>query len=188
MNCLECNQKSCKQDAKDCNGNRVNIVDLYQSQPINDTYIRADDLVSGGKAGQFSRLEEIGQFCKAEHYKTIGIAYCYSMESLAEKTSDYLKSQDLGVRSYRCTINGIRECQINPTLGRSVNCNPLGQADSINHENVDFVVEMGLCLGHDVLFHQQLKKPFTVFIVKDRVYDNDPKQFLLKMSSNDEPL
>ena len=156
------------------------MVALYQNEPKKETYLHADELVSGGKAGTLSRLEEIAQFCKAEQYTTIGIAYCYSMESLAEKTSDYLKAQGLNVRSYRCTVNGIRECQINASLGHSVNCNPLGQAQAINREDVDFVVEMGLCLGHDVLFHQHLKKPFTVFVVKDRVYDHDPKQFLLK--------
>lgn len=179
MNCLSCEQKSCKQDAKDCNGNRADMVALYQNQAINDVYSHADNLVAGGKAGQLSRLEEIMLFCKAQHYNIIGIAYCFSMESLAKQTSDYLISQGLRVRSYRCTLNGIKECEINPNLGRSVNCNPLGQAQAINQEPVDFVIEMGLCLGHDVLFHQHLKKPFTVFVVKDRVHDNDPKRFLV---------
>ncbi|HAR64215.1 MAG: hypothetical protein DKM50_09515 [Candidatus Margulisiibacteriota bacterium] len=57
----------------------------------------------------------------------------------------------------------------------------MGQAGAINKDDVAFVLEMGLCLGHEVLFHQHLKKPFTVFIVKDRVDGHDPKQFLSQL-------
>ena len=59
-----------------------------------------------------------------------------------------------------------------------VNCNPIGQAKAVNKSRADLVIEMGLCLGHDILFHQYLEKPFTVLAVKDRVHKNNPLEAL----------
>ena len=106
-----------------------------------------------------------------------------------------MKAAGQNVRSYRCTINGIRENEVHESLGSAVGCNPVGQALSINQEEIDFVVEMGLCLGHDVLFHETLKVPYTVFMVKDRVFNHNPalafptysdrnSDFLAKMDSS----
>lgn len=63
-------------------------------------------------------------------------------------------------------------------LPDAVACNPIGQAQTLNDGQCQFVIEMGLCLGHDVLFHQHIKKPYTVLAVKDRVYRHDPLGFL----------
>lgn len=178
MNCVNCTTKACKTESKDCTGTRDRMLDVYRQGEINRVYHHADSLVSSGKAGMFSRLEELSRFCNLQNYKKVGIAYCYSMEGLAKETAEFLSAQGITVNSYRCTIGGIRENMIDESLGASVNCNPAGQALAMKHDRVDFVVEMGLCLGHDVIFHESLDIPHSVFIVKDRVHNHNPARAL----------
>ncbi len=178
MDCLACSSKLCKKEAKDCNNSRDVVLLKYKEEVNNDIYNKSDKLVAGGRAGNLSRLEEIAEFSVSRSYKNIAIAYCYCMENLAGDVKEFLTGYGLTTSSYRCTINGIKENQISNELADSVNCNPIGQAEAINNSDADFVIEMGLCLGHDVLFHQHLKKPFTVFIVKDRVHNHNPAKAL----------
>lgn len=174
MDCLLCNSKNCKIAAKDCPGTREEIALKYQDNRIQEIYGSADKLVAGGRAGSLSRVQEIVHFSRSQGYKNIGIAYCYSMEKEALKLHTLLKKEGFKPWSYRCTINGLREGEMCEGLAGGVNCNPLGQAETINREPSELVVEMGLCLGHDILFHQHLKKPFTVLAVKDRVHRHNP--------------
>ena len=178
MNCVNCTSKACKTEARDCRGTRDEIAYAYIDPEKQQIYQNADNLVSRGRAGTLSRLEEVAEFALAQGYKKVALAYCYGMENLAMDVAAYLKERGLKVGSYRCTLNGITEKEIHPELGDGIGCNPLGQAEAINTDPVDFVIEMGLCLGHDVIFHQALKKPFTVLIVKDRVYNHNPGRAL----------
>ncbi len=178
MNCLSCKSKACKTRQVDCTGVKEDTIASYKNLKTNNIYNDADKLISNGRAGTLSRLEEIAEFAVLQGYKKIGIAYCYGIEEMAVNTKNYLISRGLSIESFRCTIQGIQEKQINCDLGGSVSCNPIGQAEAINSSEVDFVIEMGLCLGHDVIFHEKLQKPFTVFVVKDRVYSHSPHKFL----------
>lgn len=178
MNCLKCTSKACKTSGKDCPGTAVAVIESYSSPERQEIYKNADNLVSHGRAGTLSRLEEVSEFVLAQGYKKVGLAYCYGMENLALEVSDFLTSRGVKLNGYRCTVNGIKEKQIHPDLGEGIGCNPLGQAAIIESDGVDFVIEMGLCLGHDVLFHQGLTVPFTVFLVKDRVNNHCPAKVL----------
>ena len=178
MNCLQCTSKECKKTGRDCNNSHDQVVDEYRTESVRELYKNADDLVAGGKAGTLSRLEEIILFARSQRYRNIAIAYCFSMETWAKQVADILKARDFTVSSVRCTINGIRENEIVPELKESVNCNPVGQAQELNRSKADLVIEMGLCLGHDILFHQHLTKPMTVLFVKDRKYGNVPQRCL----------
>jgi uncharacterized metal-binding protein len=53
-------------------------------------------------------------------------------------------------------------------------CNPIYQAKLFNHENTDFNILLGLCVGHDSLFFRFVKSPTTVLAVKDRVTGHNP--------------
>ena len=178
MDCLLCTSKNCKVSGKDCPGTREETLDLYREGEVRETYAGADRLVSGGRAGTLSRVDEILEYSKIRGYKNIGIAYCFSMEKEAETFRALLKKAGFKTYSYRCTINGLKEGEMCPGLPGGVNCNPLGQADAINREPAELINEMGLCLGHDILFHGHLQKPFTVLAVKDRVYGHNPLKAL----------
>ena len=174
MDCLSCNSKACKKSGADCNLGRGSVLSEYEAPGTVRLYENADSLVSGGRAGTLSRLEEIIEFCKAQGYAEVALAYCYSMEKEAVKLKKIFEKISLAVSSCRCTINGIKESDISPSLKGGVNCNPIGQALDLNSGSADLVIEMGLCLGHDILFHKYLEKPFTVFAVKDRVHHHNP--------------
>ena len=174
MDCLSCSSKACKKSGADCNSGREAVISEYLNPETVKLYENADSLVSGGRAGTLSRLDEIIEFCKVQGYREVTVAYCYFMEKEAVLLKNILEQNSLKTSSCRCTINGIKESDISPVLKGGVNCNPIGQAGDINKSSADLVIEMGLCLGHDILFHQYLKKPFTVFAVKDRVYNHSP--------------
>ena len=178
MNCLNCSNKDCKLNAKDCNGNHDSVAAEYKSSGAVPLYENADKLVAGGRAGTLSRVDELIEFSKLQSYEYIGIAYCFSMEKEAAVLKDRLKEAGFRVLSFRCTVNGIKESEISDKLKGGVNCNPIGQAEAVNSSKADLVVEMGLCLGHDILFHQYLEKPFTVLAVKDRVHGHNPLKAL----------
>jgi uncharacterized metal-binding protein len=174
MNCLSCNAKACKKAGADCNLGRESVLKEYRNHETVKLYENADSLVSGGRAGKLSRLQEIIEFAAAQGYLEIAVAYCFSMEKQAALLKAVLEKNSFRVSSCRCTINGIKESDISPSLKGGVNCNPVGQAIDLNNGNADLVIEMGLCLGHDILFHRYLEKPFTVFAVKDRFHNHNP--------------
>ncbi|MEN8904479.1 MAG: DUF1847 domain-containing protein [Clostridiales bacterium] len=180
MNCINCKTKSCKIEYKDCNLNKENVLAEYSNKEIHGLYKTADNLVSNGKAGELSRIEELIEFINENNYNLVSIAYCFSMENQVKFLSDIFKENNIKTTSIRCTINGIKENEILSNNKENVNCNPIGQAKAINNSSADFVIEMGLCLGHDVLFHKYIKKPFTVLAVKDRVYNNCPLKYFVK--------
>ncbi len=176
LDCLKCNTKFCKTKKIDCTTDKNETIEKYNN--FKDEYNNADKLISNGRAGKLSRLEEIKEFIILQNYKNIAIAYCFGIEEIAKKVKIYLeKNAKVKITSYRCTIQGIKENEIDENLTESVSCNPIGQAETINKTNADLVIEMGLCLGHDIMFHKYLKKAFTVFMVKDRVYNHNPQQF-----------
>ena len=158
MKCLNCANKDCKLSAKDCNGSRETVIAEYKDKGYVPLYENADKLVANGLAGTLSRVDEIIEFAGLQKYKTIGIAYCFSMEKQAGLLKNKLSAAGLSVQSFRCTINGIKETDISSVMTGGVNCNPIGQAEAINRSAADLVIEMGLCLGHDIIFHQYLKK------------------------------
>lgn len=178
MDCLSCHNKACKKLGRDCNGDRVAALEHYAAGDTAQAYEQADHLVREGRAGTLARIEEIALYCRLREWRSLALAYCYSMEDLARRAKLFFQEQGLEVLSWRCTLGGIRESDIVPGLRDSVNCNPIGQALAINRSKADLVVEMGLCLGHDILFHRHLRKPLTVLLVKDRVHGNCPQRAL----------
>ncbi len=178
MDCLACSSKNCKSNAQDCNGQRESVLSNYSIESLKQSYLNSDKLVANGRAGQLSRIQEIVEYAKLQNYKNIAIAYCFCMENLAKEVMEIFSNEGFKTSSVRCTINGIREKQIDSSLGESVNCNPIGQALEINNSEAEFAIDMGLCMGHDVLYRQHLTKPGTTLIVKDRVYNHNPAKAL----------
>jgi len=179
LNCLDCSSKSCRKNGADCFGLKEKSLEVYGEGNNLSTVKNSSTLVDGGRAGTLSRFQELVEFCTLQGYQQIGLAYCFGLEPLAEEVRRKMTSAGLSILPARCSMGGVGEKDINPEKDTNpVSCNPAGQAHFLN-ERADFVIEMGLCLGHDVLFHQELKVPFTVLIVKDRVYGHNPVQGIL---------
>jgi len=172
--CLDCNSKACKTHGADCFGLKDESIAFYLRDEINSTVKNSSKLVDNGRAGELSRFQEVIEFCKLQGYKQVGLAYCFGLEPLAQTIRDIFEAEDIGFLPARCTMGGVKESAIDSEKsGEAISCNPAGQAKFLN-DRADFVIELGLCLGHDVLFHHELKVPFTVLLVKDRVYKHAP--------------
>lgn len=173
-NCLDCQSKSCKTRGADCFNLHDSSLEIYRETEVLTLVKSSSSLIDNGRAGRLSRFEEVIEFCLSQEYKNIGLAYCYGMESIAGEVRSIMNDKGLNLIPARCTMGGVKESQIDENKqGDVISCNPAGQAHFLN-TRADFVIEMGLCLGHDVVFHQELEIPFTVLIVKDRVYNHNP--------------
>ena len=174
MDCTKCRQKGCRQGTP-CQNNRDDYVEEYR-QPAQQVYVKAASaLVDGGRAGTLNRLEEIIEFIKTMGYQKVGVAYCYGMEDQATLLRKRLEQAGFKPTMVSCTVDGITEDDVTPGKGScSVSCNPIGQAEALNRSGADFVLLMGLCLGHDILLQKHLNMDFTTFVVKDRVFSHNP--------------
>ena len=78
-----------------------------------------------------------------------------------------------------CTVGGVAQDDVNQSSStHTVSCNPIGQAEQFNAEGADLVILMGICMGHDILLQRKLQCDVTTFVVKDRVFANDPLRIL----------
>lgn len=174
MDCTKCALKGCRKDKPCSDGSGAYLGDYLSGE--NQLYVRAaSGLIDNGRAGTLSRLQEIVEFFKARGYQRFGVAYCYGMEREATLLRKYLEQQGIHPVFVSCTVDGVKENQLNPEKTSCVvSCNPIGQANALNNAGVDFTVLMGLCLGHDILIQKNLKMDFTTFVVKDRVFNHNP--------------
>lgn len=174
MDCTKCSFKGCRK-SEPCVDRSTDYLDKY-ALPEYQIYTKtASMLIDNGRAGTLTRLEEIVEYCQLHRYNKIGVAYCYSMEKEALLLSNFLEQNNLKPTMISCTVDGIKESQIDPKkTNNTVSCNPLGQANILNSSGVEFTILMGLCLGHDILLQKNLNMDFTTFVVKDRVLRHNP--------------
>lgn len=176
--CDLCTNKNCKK-GKDCYGVKDASLAQYSNPETRKITDGASKLIDNGRAGTLSRLDEIIEFCHSEGYKRIGLAYCIAFDAAGRELSEMLRSEGFDAVPVICTTGGVLEREIDTSKTKeTVSCNPAGQAMVLKNQKVDFIIEIGLCLGHDVIFHSGLEIPFTVFIVKDRVYNHNPAKAL----------
>ena len=178
MNCLGCTKKECRTEVVSC-GREKGLKDeglrRYHGPYEQKIVQAAAELVDHGRAGTLSRLEEIAEFASRVGYSDLGIAYCYAMEDDAGKVRNFLKERGFSVTAVSCTVGAYRQSEINETSGiDNVSCNPILQAEQFNRKNVDLVITMGLCLGHDILFSRYLRTDSTNLVVKDRTNGHNP--------------
>ena len=177
MNCINCKRKSCR-SALSCGAESFDIdthTGIYHEEGHQQVVQHAAKLVDGGRAGELSRIEELIEFSKTMGYKRVGLAYCYGMEPLAGKVLKLFKAAGVPVTGVSCTVGGVAQKDINKESELpGVSCNPVNQAAQLKAEGVDLAVTIGLCLGHDILFHRNFTGDVTNLVVKDRVHAHAP--------------
>ncbi len=155
------------------------VIEKYHGEQ--DIVQAAAKLVDHGRAGRLSRLEETIEFARLMKYKKIGLAYCYGMEKDAAQIVALLRENGLNVSATSCTVGGISQTDVNMDSEIcNVSCNPIGQAAQLNKEEADFVITMGLCMGHEILFNREVQADVSNFLVKDRVHQHAPLKALKK--------
>ncbi len=128
------------------------------------------------------RMEETIQFAHKNGFKRLGLAFCVGVANEARMITGILEGKGFEVVSVCCKAGAIAKETIGirpeekipgPSRYESM-CSPITQAEILNSEEVDFVILMGLCVGHDTLFIRYCKGPMTVLAVKDRVTGHNP--------------
>lgn len=184
MDCTLCNTKKCR-DLEVCNAqvaDQNKLIEQYQVSEVQGLVQSAAELVDNGRAGTLSRLQEIIEFSRQMNYKRLGLAYCYGMETDAKALAQYLKDKGFKLSAVSCTTGALGQDKVNNNSNlKGVSCNPVGQAEQLNNENVDMVIVMGLCLGHDIIFQKKVNAPVTTLVVKDRVYQHNPMEEINKI-------
>lgn len=182
MDCTQCTPKHCRTTSS-CGAEQFDreVLAVEYAEDENQQVVQAAaSLVDDGKAGTLSRLEEIIAFAKSMNYKKIGLAYCYGMESEARALKELFRKEGLRLHTVSCTVGGLPQSSVHTSsCNLHVSCNPLGQAHQLNSDRTDFVILMGICLGHDILLQRNLAADFTTFVVKDRVFQHQPLAALL---------
>lgn len=177
MDCTRCKNKICRKGER-CevvNFDNEEVLAKYQAE---QRMVQAvSQLVDNGRAGTLSRLQEVAEFAQLTEMKTIGLAYCYGMETDARLVVDYLRSHGLRVEAASCTVGGIAQNEVNLASNIcSVSCNPIGQAQQLNSRKPDLTLTMGLCMGHDILFNREIESDVTTLVVKDRVHSHQQEK------------
>jgi len=178
MNCTTCDDKMCRKSQTSCEReifDKTEIIDHYQERNTSEIVKAAAELVDSGRAGTLSRMDEIVEFAQTMRYKKLGLAYCYGMEQYANAIETVLTEKGFNVSAVSCSIGGLKQSEVNSaSCIHKVSCNPLGQAEQLNSENVDLTLVVGICLGHDILLNRTLNMDSTTLVVKDRKNNHAP--------------
>lgn len=131
----------------------------------------------------WNRVREIIEFCRAMNYRRIGIAFCQGLKRETKVFADILRKRGFEVVSVVCRNGGYTEAEVMADESREKDffvsvCNPAGQAVFLAEANVDFIVEIGLCVGHDSIFFREIAKRsdamVTVLATKDKALGHNP--------------
>jgi len=178
MKCADCKQKPrnrCQQEGFDCTGGKLDLGEysLAENRDFQDT----SDILRRSHGNNLCRLEEIGEFARAAGFKKLGLAFCLGLKEEAALVAQYL-GREFRVDSVMCKMGGLDKEKYGMARIREdkceIACNPIGQAKMLNRANTELNIQMGLCLGHDILFQKYSAAPVTVLVVKDRILANNP--------------
>ncbi len=130
---------------------------------------------------RWTRVEEICAFARKLGIRKIGIATCISFVDHARTLSSILESHGFEVASAACKNGGVPkerlglrdEDKIRPGSFEPM-CNPISQAELLNHASCELNVILGLCVGHDSLFSRYARGLVTTLVTKDRVLAHNP--------------
>ncbi len=131
-------------------------------------YNQADieTMIISAQARDKSRLQELIRFAHLSRYKKIGIANCAGVQKYAENLMRILVSEGFEVFSINCKQSGLKGEELSTELN-GPSCDPVSQAEYLNQCQTDINIEVGLCLGHGLLFSKHSQAPVTTFVVKD---------------------
>ena len=182
MDCTRCGRKACR-TAVSCGAeafDRDEVREAFHEKTAAPIVEAAARLVDGGRAGTLDRFTELREYIRDRGMTKVGLAYCYGMEDLARRAADGLRETGARVEAVSCTVGALAQNEVNRESDLpGVSCNPLGQAAQINAAAPDLTVTMGLCLGHDILFHRHLAGDVTTLVVKDRMHGHAPHKGLV---------
>jgi uncharacterized metal-binding protein len=145
-----------------------NNENLYNRRSLKIMQTAEDAYVHGS-----NRVQEIKNYALKAGIKRIGIAHCVTFPKEAEAVKQFL-SKYFEVVSIDCKCGHITKHEMLGCEGKSIMCNPAGQAQYLKGNKTELNISMGLCVGHDMVFNQKSASPVSTLVVKDRTNNNNP--------------
>jgi uncharacterized metal-binding protein len=149
----------------------------YSTPGTIEVYKAAGRVVTKGY-GRWPRIQEAIEFAKELKLSKIGFASCVALIRELGMVAELFIGAGFDTISAACQIGKIspeaRGVAVDVKDYRGFFCNPIAQAEILNHENTELNFILGLCLGHDILFSRYSKAPVSTLIVKDRVTGHNP--------------
>ena len=128
-----------------------------------------------------TRIVEICEFAEKMSHERLGLAFCIGLAKEAGIVEQILRDRGFEVVSVLCKagrtskdIIGIKDDEKIYKGTDEAMCNPIFQAELLNHSKTEFNILLGLCVGHDSLFFKHAEAPTTVLALKDRVTGHNP--------------
>lgn len=166
------------------------VKEMYINDAENKEIFTASAEIEGNYYCELSRVEETILFLRKIKAKKVGIVSCVGTLQEARFFANILRKKDFEVISAGCKIGSYDKSEalikekdkVCPNEFEPY-CNPIMQALYMNENNVDFVVMVGLCVGHDTLFYKYCDRPITVLFTKDRVTGHNAVSTLYNSTS-----
>lgn len=122
------------------------------------------------------RLEDVMDFARRAGVRHLGVVFCSGFREEARQLKAVLGTNGFRVSSVCCKTGAVPKARIGITDEEQVRpgrvemiCNPLGQAELLERDEVELVLLMGQCVGHDSATMARLKTPAVCLVAKDRV-------------------
>lgn len=148
------------------------VLDLYTTPAYNDIMRTALETYHEAVANKWPRVQEVVFFARQMGFTRIGIASCISYAREASMLAEALRAEGFEVVNAMCKMGGLRKSDVglleDATKPDAALCNPVMQADALNHATTDMNLIVGLCLGHDMLFNRYSQALTTTLTVKDQ--------------------
>jgi uncharacterized metal-binding protein len=200
LSCVDCRTKACEypevKNPEFCVSDRIDekkkeeVKEIYLNDQQTMDIFEASSILEGNYYCTKTRVEETIMFLTEMGIKKVGIVSCVGTLKEAKAFADILRDKGFEVYGVSCKVGsydktelGIREeDKIYPGKYEPY-CNPIMQAILMNEQDVEFVVAMGLCVGHDTLLFKYCKKPITMLFTKDRITGHNPVSVLYTSKS-----
>ena len=118
------------------------------------------------KSRNKSRLKELVAFAKECNFRKIGIANCKAVQIYADRLKEILLEAGFDVFTINCKDSGFDGTCISDSMSGPC-CDPLSQAIFLNSQQTELNINVGLCLGHGIIFAKHSNAPVTTLLVKD---------------------
>jgi uncharacterized metal-binding protein/predicted Fe-Mo cluster-binding NifX family protein len=178
IDCLACQNRVCLR-GQNCLDSRL---DFPKPAKEDRRICEASMDIACERERTLCRLSELVYFCLEMKYRKIGIAFCIDLLEPTEILVRVLR-RFFEVAPVSCKVGGIHladpygsESSFDqPGEDRyDVTCNPIGQAEILNHMHTDLNVIIGICMGADCVFSRYSQAPVTTLFVKDKSLANNP--------------
>lgn len=159
----------------------------YQDPEVKRIYVAAKMAGEGLRKTRFvPRYRRLIDLCKNMHYHKIGLSYCVHFKKEAEQYAEILRRHGLEVVSMCCTNGALDQKQFgfgDEDCEYTEACNPIGLAECMNREKVEFNFLMGLCTGQDSLFYKYTDAMTTMLVINDPSTGHTPTKALYLYNS-----